>query len=91
MELADLFPKHACSLYLTHDPHKNCYQTVEKYEDDIFAAEPEWVSPEQRARAIASNSFWELQWYPDTPIGFYRLLACDLDVLLAAARKAETK
>lgn len=79
----DAFPPHAASLHLTHNQHKAYYETVEEYTAD--SSHDSWVSEEQRAKAIASNDMWELQWYPDTPIGFYRLFAADLDVLLAAS------
>ena len=48
-----------------------------------------WVSEEQRQKAIATDSVWELHWYPDTPIGFIRLLACDLTALVLAAQEGK--
>ncbi len=71
------------SLTLTHNDHKGSYETVEEHllnadEDDC------WVSDEQRTKAIATDSVWRLQWYPDTPVGFCVLLAADLEVLLEA-------
>jgi len=83
------FPKHKASLHLTHNQHKAYYQTVEQYMEDNDA--DCWVSDEQKQKAIATNEIWELQWYPDTPIGFCLLMACDLDVLLRAASDEETK
>ncbi len=79
------FPKHKAALYLTHNEHKSVYQTVE---NEILEGRYdfcEWVSPEQREKAIATNEAWTLQWYPDTPVGFCALAAADLSVLLAAA------
>ncbi len=80
------FPAHAASLHLTHNDHKSTYETIEAWEEH-GEREDDWVSREQREKAIANDSVWELQWYPNTPIGFIRLLACDLDVLLAAAKE----
>lgn len=88
------FPAHAASLSLTHNEHKDYYETVEKWEAGLKAAanadgagpvEFGWVSVEQRQKAIETDSVWVLHWYPHTPVGFNRLFACDLDVLLAAA------
>lgn len=90
------FPEHKSGLSLEHDQHKNCYESIESWEQTLKAcgnqdhADPVefgWVSVEQRDKAIATDSVWCLQWYPDTPIGFCRLFACDLDVLLKAALK----
>ena len=78
------FPRHEAGLYLTHNEHKGVYETVEQF----YSNHPfDWVSEEQRLKAIAENSVWSLQWYPDTPVGFYKVLACDLDVLLEHAQK----
>lgn len=93
--LPSLFPRHECSLYLSHNPHKSFHQSIEQWANDLLLSTGEnpmklgWHSEEQRKKAIETNSFWELQWYPDTPISFIRLLACDLGLLLAEARKEE--
>lgn len=34
---------------------------------------------------IETNTIVELQFYPDTPIGFYRVYYCDLDAALDEA------
>ncbi len=78
-------PPHAASLHLTHNQHKAYYETVEQWEAHHEDRCQDWVSDEQRAKAIAANDVWELQWYPITPIGSYCLLACDLGALLEAA------
>lgn len=83
------FPKHEAGLILTHNDHKGVYQTVQQsIDDDSFGyGDKCWVSEEQKAKAIAINECWTLQWYPDTPVGFCLLSAADLDVLLEAANK----
>jgi len=87
------FPPHKAELILSHNEHKNGYRTVTEWDqylkdfhhdDDIG-----WVSEEQRRKAIATDSVWILVWYPETPVGFNRLMACDLDVLLEYARGYE--
>lgn len=92
---ADLLPPHKCSLSLEHNPHRASHQSVANWETTLLEIGSwtldDWVSPEQRSKAIETDAFWELQWYPDTPVGFIRLLACDLDVLLTAAREGEHK
>lgn len=74
-------PAHiACAL--THNEHRLHYQTVQGAIDDHLYEEEDWVSAEQRAKAIATNDCWTLHWYPDTPVGFCESIAADLDVLL---------
>ena len=79
-----IFPKHL-TLTLTHNEHKNYYQTVQESIDMKDHGYTEWVSPEQREKAIDTDECWTLQWYPDTPVGFNILSAADLDVLLVSA------
>jgi hypothetical protein len=76
------FPRHDASLHLTHNQHKAYYMTVAEIDRE---QDYDWVSEEQKQKAIATGDYWELQWYPDTPTGSYSLCAADLDVLLAAA------
>lgn len=64
------------------------YCTVAKYLDDYGPEDFDrygWVSPEERQKAIDTNSWWLLQWYPETPVGFCWLSASSLEALLAAA------
>lgn len=89
-ELLNLFPAHKCSLTLEHNPHKNNYESIQQYCENLAQFDFDddtWVSLEQKQKAIQRDCFWELHWYPRTPIGFYKLWACDLDVLLMAARE----
>lgn len=46
----------------------------------------EWVSEAEKEKAYAENKMWTIQWYPNTPTGFYRLSASSLDVLLEALK-----
>lgn len=90
MLTSDVFPPHEASLHLTHNDHKTNYQTVAEWWEDAQAMrrmdDEDWVSPEQKQKAIETNELWELQWYPDTPIGFLYLAAADLDALLEAVK-----
>lgn len=87
----DQFPAHKCGLFLTHNEHRDYYETIEKWLDGQgqHVTDDEWVSDEQRKKAIETDNCWVLQWYPDTPVGFNKLAACDLDVLLAAAKDGQ--
>lgn len=81
----DLFPKHNCGLYLTHNRHKDMYETVE----DLLNGEDkpdDWATKTSRERAIKNDELWELQWYPDTPVGFHRIYAATLEEVLKAAK-----
>lgn len=46
-----------------------------------------WASEEEKAKAIAENSVWTLQWYPMTPVGFCQVGASTLKECINAALK----
>lgn len=71
-------PKHAAGLYITHNDHKNVYYTIE---DHYSIDDREWVSLEEKQKAIELDSVWELHWYPDTPIGSYKVVASSLEAI----------
>ena len=87
-----LLPEHDISLSIEHNPHKVNYETVEEwftYESDRHdrtraALEADFVSPGEVAKAIAQNEMWEMQWYPNTPVGFNVRYASSLAALLGA-------
>jgi hypothetical protein len=79
-------PKHKCGLYLTHNQHKDYYETVQDRlshpaldDDDYF------VSAEDKQKCIDTDEIWELQWYPDTPVGFYKVCGSTLEIVLNKA------
>lgn len=82
------WPRHEASLELTHNEHKSCYRTVAESvaDDEPGYRDEDWVSAEQKQKAIAANECWSLHWYPDPPVGFCIVSAADLDVLLVAVR-----
>jgi hypothetical protein len=82
-----MLPPHAAELSLTHNEHRNDYETMERW---VATAESyhhfDWVSPEERARAIETDSCWVLHWCPLTPVGFNAIAASTLTALMAHFR-----
>lgn len=83
------------ALSLFHNEHAGNYQTIEKYiadrdaEDEASGDTDSWVSPEERAKALATGEIWECHWNPITPVGSCVLRAATLEALLAALAEAE--
>ena len=77
------FPPHKCGLYLEHNTYKDIYTPLEEAltEQDGF-----WVSDLERTRAQETGDIWTLQWYPNTPVGFYCVAASSLEAVLKAAQ-----
>lgn len=69
-------------LSIEFNPHAVLYQDLSSWLADD--GDVEWVSEEERARALALNTIWLCQWYPRTPVGFCRLAASSFVALMAA-------
>jgi hypothetical protein len=84
----NMLPKHQAGFYLQHNMHKDYYQPpadwVKEQGDNVI-----WASDEAKQRAIARDSIWSLQWYPNTPIGSYHVAAPTFQEVLELARKIE--
>jgi hypothetical protein len=75
------------SLHLSfNDRGAPSYMTVAQVENEAPQWAPKWVSEDEKARGVETNSCWELQWYPDTPIGSYSMAASSLPALVAAVK-----
>ena len=86
------FPPHKCSLTIRHNPHLDYYQTAKDYLDDDAGGRPPrnaCISPEEYEQCCETGEVWELQWYPNTPIGFHALIASTLDAVLDAANSGD--
>jgi len=76
---------------------ENGYQTVEQRlktkETDqlaVWVEEPDqfvWASDAERDKAIATNSMWELIWYPKGEVSSNCVAASSLEAVLDAATK----
>lgn len=80
-------PRHEAGLYLHHNEHKDGYETVKDYIECMPPAyEPDYfTSPEDMQKCIESNDCWCLQWYPNTPVGFYKVCGSSLEIVLERA------
>lgn len=82
------------SLSLSFNDHASNYVSAAQWLDEPSYPKGKFVSPDEKAKARATNCIWELQWYPDTPVGFYRIAASSLTALLehvAATSSMEAK
>lgn len=81
-------PNHKCGLYLTHNEHRDYYESAEVYLDNNITR-IDFESPEHRQRCIDTDNIWVLQWYPNTPVGFNCVGAPTLEELLDFANREE--
>jgi hypothetical protein len=81
------FPEHKCGLHLAHNVHRDVYESVEGYYPDA----EDFVSPEDWQKCIDTDDVWELQWYPDTPIGYHRVVGSSIELVMAEALRIEAE
>jgi hypothetical protein len=85
-----ILPKHKAGLFLTHNEHKDYYETVEQYMESAFGIDKkDFISPEDYQKCIDTDELWELQWYPNTPVGFYVVYGSTLEGVLQRAMEIE--
>jgi hypothetical protein len=79
-------------LTIEFNQHAMYYETVEKWLADHEGDNCwfEWVSPEERQRAIDTDSVWTCQWYPITPVGFHAIAASTFEALMTALKSASS-
>lgn len=85
------FPRHKAAMYISHNEHKNSYDTVAQHMSDLELNADECGSVEEFRELLEGDEIWTIQWYPDTPIGFYRVCASTFERALELAIKAQTE
>jgi hypothetical protein len=84
-------PKDKAGLTLEHNPHKGSYTPLTEWfsardmlprEDKTAFAD---IAGEELQKCLRKDEVWVLQWYPNTPGGFYAVAASTLQGVLEAA------
>ena len=85
-KLKELMSRCKCGVYLAVNEHRDYYDTAEDRLEEIDRREaPPEISDEVRAGILASGNIVEIQFYPNTPVGFHAIVHHDLDAALDAA------
>jgi hypothetical protein len=86
-KLKELLARCKCGVYVQVNVHRDVYETAEQWWEtqDICGDSLKFTPPEVRAEMIRLNTVVDVQFYPDTPVGFYRVAHHDLDAALGAA------
>lgn len=82
--LIEMLPVHAGELSISHNEHKSLYEDLAQYIENLELADS-FNDDEAMKRAIETNSLWVIQWYPDTPVGFFTVAAPTLGEALLLA------
>jgi hypothetical protein len=68
-------------LVIKFNEHALYYEILSQWLED---RDLEWVSEDEKRIAIERDSCWQCIWFPDTPVGSYRLAASSFEALMAA-------
>jgi hypothetical protein len=75
-------PRHL-GLHITHNQHKIYYMSIQDYVTD---GRDRWdVDQADLDEILSTGEIWEIQWYPNTPIGFRAVAAATLERALELA------
>jgi len=76
--LKNLPPYH--QLYITHNGHRTSYQSMNDYLSEEYIKEE--ISFDEAQLCLKTDSIWEIQIYPITPIGFYKSCASTFEMAM---------
>lgn len=85
MSFESYLPEHKCGMYLKHNEHLDCYESLEEWMSYMDIVEGE-LSEEDRAICIATNECWMLQWYPDNPVASFTVYGPTLERVIELAK-----
>ncbi len=82
--LTELIARCKCGVHLHVNDHLDIYQTVE---DAVYELEEMGfvTDPDMRAKIIETGMLIDLQFYPHTPVGFYKVIHYDIEAALQEA------
>lgn len=72
-----VIPSHM-SCEITHNEHKNYYRSLKEHLENLWNGERpslDELTNEEYQRCIDTDQFWEIRWYPSTPISFFVVYA----------------
>jgi|SRR5581483_6631440 len=69
------------SLAFEFNHHMLSHESIEEFFEGGFF-EIEWISAEERTRAIETNQVWCAHWYDKTPSGSYVILGSTLEAVI---------
>ena len=81
-KLKELLSRCKCGVYVSVNEHRDMYESVE---DHLSHRDIEDVESDVFKKMIETNTIIHIQYYPDTPIGFYSVYHYDLNMALDEA------
>lgn len=86
-DLATLVSLCKCGVHVTVNRHRDFYEPIEKFLESGRGTDFSDMTDDVRREMVARDTLIEVQFYMDTPIGFYLVYHFDVDAALAEAVK----
>jgi len=86
-KLQKLLARCKCGITINIDDHKNSYETAAAALETLEACGIE-IDADVKAKIIETDTLIDLQFYPDTPIGFYKVIHYSWESALDLALEA---
>lgn len=80
--LGEILKRCKCGIHITVNEHRDYYESVEQHLENLESFGDLEIPPDVRQKMIGLNTVVQVQFYPDTPIGFYRIFHYDLPTAL---------
>lgn len=84
-KLLNLINACKCSVYVEINDHKSFYEKIKDYLEERFREQLDEIDKDVLDKIYETDNLVYIQFYPDTPIGFYSILHYDLDKALDLA------
>ena len=86
-KLRALLARCKCGVYVLVNMHRDVYETAEEWweREDMIGDSLSDTPLEVRANMIRLDTVFDVQFYPDSPVSFYRVVHYDLDAALEEA------
>lgn len=84
-KLSEIIKRCKCGVYLTVNEHRDVYQSVEDFIKEQNNRRENTIDEDLAKRLIEADAVYALQFYPDTPVGFYLIYGPSLDEVLDQA------
>ncbi len=84
-KLKKLLERCKCGVFITVNEHKNYYRSAADHIEEMSFTEDDAMSDEMKEKMIALDTIIRLHFYPETPIGSYVIIDCDLESALYRA------
>jgi hypothetical protein len=76
-------------MHITHNQHLNYYETIEQAIETKTYDTQDWPDNEELERSKQTGEVWQIQWYPEAPVGFCIVCASTFERALEEACKNE--